>query len=286
MTKPLVVGGASLNRLLYVDSFGPLDGDHTGFPNRDFEGLGSTGIGKALALQGLGFDPVLQTVLGRDAAGKTVSETLARSGLEMHIDWVDRPTENHISLMGPNGLRHSYLLNVSQAGDVQDIEPLRPFWQAAPVVFLNITASSLAFLPLARQEDRPVWVDLHDWDGENPHHQQFADVADVIQVSLAAGLGDEAIKALRERCELVVLTDAAKGAWLLEGKTEHHQPALAAQVVDTNGAGDSFFVALWAARRAGLALAEAGQFAAKAAARTVSSQTICGELGDLRPTSF
>jgi hypothetical protein len=62
---------------------------------------------------------------------------------------------------------------------------------------------------------RSTSTDLHDWDGENPHHLPFALGADLVFLS-AATLGetaaDVATSVLRDgRAQVVVVTDGGRG---------------------------------------------------------------------------
>ena len=94
----------------------------------------------------------------------------------------------------------------------------------------------------------------HDWDGENPHHLDFALGADLVFVSavqLATGAPE---RILTEGVAThVLVTDGARGATLYKRDGTWHQPTAdpGAPVVDTNGAGDAFAAAFLAAFLAG-----------------------------------
>jgi len=67
-----------------------------------------------------------------------------------------------------------------------------------------------------------------------------------------------------------VLTCGAEGAWFFDNGCRWHQPAIAAAVVDTVGAGDAFTAVLAAALAANIPLAQAAPAAAELASHVVS----------------
>ena len=75
------------------------------------------------------------------------------------------------------------------------------------------------------------------------------------------------------RSRLVVCTRGARGALALDADGNWHEtPAAPARLVDSNGAGDAFFVALWQAlREQKQVVASALRFAAAAAALAIES---------------
>ena len=113
-----------------------------------------------------------------------------------------------------------------------------------------------------------ILLDLHDYDGASPWYDDFIVCADVIQLSDVALPEPRAIidRLLSGRERQVVLTKGKEGAEIFAENTHQEIPICLAKMVDSNGAGDTFSVALWLAQRQGLSLFDAGKVAATAAA--------------------
>jgi sugar/nucleoside kinase (ribokinase family) len=127
---------------------------------------------------------------------------------------------------------------------------------------------------------KPVWTDLHDFDGANTYHQPFIDAAQFIHLS-SDNLTD--YRAVMERFvsmgkKLVVCTHGKAGATLLS-RTEGWIDAEAetVQIVDTNGAGDSFFAGFMYGWLQQLPLHTCMRMGTRAAALCVQSPTIVSE---------
>ena len=96
MTEILVLGGASWNRMIHVDAL-PQGVSATIFDADEAEGAGSTGVGKSMALAALGYAPVLQCALGRDAEASRIRTACAQRGISMIVDEQDAPTPRHLT---------------------------------------------------------------------------------------------------------------------------------------------------------------------------------------------
>lgn len=90
---------------------------------------------------------------------------------------------------------------------------------------------------------------MHDWDGHNPYHRDFAYAADLVFLSTSALT--EAVPAERifanGRAQLVIATSGAAGSTVFtrDGQS-HHVDAVTLPnrpVVDSNGAGDAYVAA-------------------------------------------
>ncbi len=133
-------------------------------------------------------------------------------------------------------------------------------------------------IPSLRAAGVTISTDLHDWDGENPYHRDFALGADVVFVS-GVQLADGAAEWILERgvAERVVVTHGAGGADLVtrDGRTHREAADPGAPIVDTNGAGDAFaaaFLVAWTAGKSdGECLADGTVAGAYACTRTVGA---------------
>lgn len=275
MTETLVLGGASWNTMIHLDRL-PEPRPATIANARSSIAAGSTGIGKALALHALGHETLLHATIGDDEAGRAIRNFCAARGIATVFDIDPGGTSRHVNLMDAAGRRISiFLFNGSPRPPV-DIARLAPEIATGGTIFLNITQSSIPLLPAARASAADVWVDLHDYDGANPYHEQFIAEADVLQLS------DEALteprpvmERLARAARLVVCTRGARGALALgKGGEWVEVSAHRAILRDSNGAGDTFFVALWSALRRQLGLEAALRFASAAAALAVESDDL------------
>ena len=172
MNSLVVLGGASWNTMIYLDELPPPHPATIMTPPSHVT-AGSTGIGKALALKALGYEALLHAALGNDEAGGHLRRFCRERGLRTCFDIDPQGSSRHINLMDAQGERISILLfNGSPQPPVDLARLAQPIAQAS-TIFLNITASSIPLLPLVAESSAEVWVDLHDYDGVNPYHDQF-----------------------------------------------------------------------------------------------------------------
>ena len=82
---------------------------------------------------------------------------------------------------------------------------------------------------------------------------------------------DQAVKQVRQECEIAVVTRGADGSVILKGGEMHQVPAApVAKVIDTTGAGDLYAAGFLQALTAGLDLKRCGQVASLAAAEAIA----------------
>lgn len=277
MSNILVLGGVSWNTMIHLEAF-PQPHPATIANARSVVAAGSTGMGKALALKALGHEPLLHATLGDDPEGAAIRAFCRRRGIRTQFDIDPGGTSRHVNIMNREGERISIFLFNGSPQPPTDVAAITPAILAAKTVFLNITQSSIPLLPAVRASDASVWVDLHDYDGLNPYHRQFIEAADVLQLSDEA-VGDprELMTRLAAGARLVICTRGSRGAVALADGKWHEVPAVATKLVDSNGAGDTFMVAVWHAMAHGLGLADAMAFAAKCAAVAVASDELVPE---------
>lgn len=281
--RALVLGGASWNTMIYLEALP--DGKAGTIPDaRKHETVGSTGTGKAFALRAMGADTALHAALGSDPEGARIRAKCKKRGVELISDIDPLGTPQHVNLMDQTGNRLSIFVN-SGSGDIDvDVGAVSKELNRADIVFLNIVPSSLPLLPLLKTGPVPVWVDLHDWDGQNPWHDAFIGHAHVVQLS-DEKLGDNQAAIMRDLfgrgIEMVVLTKGSKGAeiWMPDGTRIIVAAHPIAQIVDTNGAGATFMTSLWWGLQSGKSLQQAADLAARHAAQTVQQS-------DLAPDRF
>ena len=214
---------------------------------------------------------MLHTLLGRDDAGERVRGLLTAVGVEL-LEGDGGTTERHLNLMTPAGERVSlYLATPTDSCDRGAVDiPVEEAMTDAAAIVLDLAPLSLGLIPAARAAGRPIWTDIHDYDGEADFHRPFIEAADAIFMN-ADRIGDDPFPFM-ERCieggaSLVVCTLGAEGAVAVDERMTRHAVAAAPVTVrDPNGAGDAFMAGVLDATLAGSALPDALRAGARHAA--------------------
>lgn len=271
MTRTAVIlGGVAWNTMIRLPSL-PDGTPATIFASGSHDALGSSGAGKALNLRRLGVHVRLWAALGDDERGERARAALEREHVELRSTLDPAGTMHHVNLMDPEGRRISIFVNAGSHDLAVDPGLVADWLPDADLVWVTILNPCRVFLPVVRAAGRPLWIDLHDYDGVNPYHDEFVAAADVLFLS------SERLPAYREfmarriddGTRLVVCTHGAAGATAL-GRDEGWVDVEAVpveRIVDTNGAGDAFssgFAVAWlrgdgleAAMRAGAVMGAA-----------------------------
>ena len=244
MHKILIIGGTTYDHIVYLPEFTqpiPQTIHRAAF----HEMVGSTGSGKVLNLTALGLDTVLYSIIGRDYYGELIQSYLQMKGVNVVYDFDPKGTERHVNLMNQQGERISIFVTQSSDTLQLDMDRIEQLIASCDLVILNIVAYTKQLIPLLLKHNKPIWTDLHDYDGQNAYHQPYIDCCQWIFMS-SDNLPDykstmQEIMALGK--ELVVCTHGKGGATALTKRGEWiHQPIYDAyMLVDSNGAGDSFF---------------------------------------------
>lgn len=281
MNKPiLIIGGVSVDTVIQLDAL-PQPVPQTIWPKESYRTLGSTGAGKALNLSALGLPVILHSLLGRDQEAGLARSALSVPGIELLVETTDAPTEQHVNLMDPHGGRVSIFIQPPAEPATVDWAPVCAAMESCELVVVNILGYARPALALARNAGKPVWTDLHDYDGNNPHHQPFIDAASVIFLS-SDNLADYRgfmEKMIDQGKELVVCTHGAQGATLLnrEGVWLEQAALPVDRVRDTNGAGDAFFSGFLSGYLAGESLPTCLKLGAACGALCVTSRSLAAQ---------
>lgn len=247
MYDVLVIGGVGIDTIVKVPVL-PLplaDSIHVG-PVKDY--VAHTGNGVSLGCLALGLRAFFIDVIGDDAQGATIRAHYAAKGLENAFCVHPSGTRRSVNLVDPQGRRES-LYDGRHPDDYRmTAEFYRPHLDRARHVHLSIMGWCRFLFDDIAERKIPVSTDLHDWDGENPFHEEFALRSDLVFVSTAS-IPDRFEAVMRRilekgRAETVVAMAGGDGAYVMNrGETTcRHFPAAVptAPVVDSNGAGDSF----------------------------------------------
>lgn len=243
----LVLGGAGVDTIVYVPELPLPYADSHMVPAIEAR-AGQTGDFVALGLQALGLRTHHLDLLGDDHEGELVRALHERHGVALTVVPQPAGTKRAVNLVGPDGRRLSLYDNTRhRETDRLPAEAVRKLATAARHAHVAITQPFAEAPPLLREAGVTVSTDLHDWDGEDPYHEEFARAADVVFLSATRLTDVEGVMRRilgRGRASAVVVTDGADGAYQItcEEGALLRIPAVAppSPVVDTNGAGDAF----------------------------------------------
>lgn len=239
----VVIGGTGVDTTAYVPSL-PLPYADTYAVPSVVDRIGNTGSGVALGCHALGLKVRLVDLIGDDPQGHFIRAHFEARGMETGWALAPQGTRRSILLVGPDGRRTSLFDPRAAAGERLPRELYLDAVRAARHVHVSITDFSRHVYPDLGSGS--VSTDLHDWDGENDHHRDFAYASDLVFLS-ATALGprrDEVMRDIlaRGRARAVVCTEGAEGCHVLDKDGLRSFPAapLPGPVIDSNGAGDAF----------------------------------------------
>lgn len=288
--KVVISGPVSWNQIVLLEHLPP-PRPHMQFALGHHETVGATSAGKALTLAALGREVELFTLVGSDPDGDRLCDVLGRvPGLELHAVDGGR-TERHLNLMTRLGERVSLYLSTPDDIPSADDARLKAEMETAAVILLDLSERSRRMVPDARASGRPIWVDVHDYDGTAEYHRPFVDAADALFMN-ADRIGGDPMPFMRrcieEGTELVVCTLGAEGAVALRaieggGISEHRVDAVPVEVLDTNGAGDAFMAGVLHATLDGAEIDEALSLGAQQASSVLTTPHLHPSLDALLP---
>jgi len=277
----LVVGGVGVDTTVRVPHL-PVPAVDTVHVPPITRSVGHTGSGWGLSLHALGARTRLVDLIGDDLEGQVVRRRFAEAGLP--FGWAIDPagTKRSVNLIDLAGHRTSFYDGRGQGAT----EPDPTFWREpmdqARHVHISINDWTRPALRHALALGRTLSTDLHDWDGDQPYHEEFALAADLVLLSAIATAGASAAVAeriLREgRAALVVTTAGAEGSAIhsrdgarmrIQRLPAHHLADGA--VRDANGAGDAYGAAFLAAWLTGHDPVECARWGSVAGAHAVAT---------------
>ncbi|WP_406279643.1 carbohydrate kinase family protein [Embleya sp. NBC_00896] len=277
-----VVGGVGVDIIVRVPELPLPISDFKVPPIRQY--VAHTGNGVALGCHALGLRTHFAAVLGPDPEGEFVLAHYVKQGLSFEHVTDPSGTPRSVNLVGPDGERLSLHDGRLPRDLVVDPELYRPALARARHAHVSIGGWTRPALAAAVEAGVSTSTDLHGWDGIDPSRQDFAYGADLVFTSTHR-LGDrvetvaEDVLA-RGRARIVVAMAGGGGCYVkLPDAPLRHVPALplrADEVVDTNGAGDSFvsgFLYAYLAGRDWATCVRAGTHAGAHAVRTAGTHT-------------
>jgi len=278
MQKVLILGGSTYDLKIYLDTLpDPHPQTMHKVPHR--EGPGSTGTGKALPLTYLGVPNVLYTAFGDDWFGNQIETFLQQKKINYRSITDPAGTQRHVNLMDRQGGRISMFITQSSEELPHDSGLIWSLIQDCDLIILNIIPYCKSLIDTVVASGKPIWTDLHDYDGRNEYHHPFLQAAQFVQLS-SDNLPDY-LPVMRRMInagkQMVVCTHGAQGATLLAADGTHleQQAVPVANLVDGNGAGDSFFAGLLYGYLTGENWETSLRFAAQCGALAVSDEELC-----------
>ena len=227
----LVAGPVSWNRIVRLDVL-PEPRPHTVFARGHTDTVGGTSAGKALNLADLGAGVTLSTVLGDDPEGGLARAALERDGISLLAETSAGGTEQHLNLMDGAGGRVSVYLSLPDPpARTRHDARLTAALQDCDVAVVDLAEHSRPLLERARAAGRPVWCDVHDYDGTAVlpprlggggrrallNDDGMADPLPFMRSRVAAGTS------------LVVCTQGSRGATAVTATGELHVPVRAGE---------------------------------------------------------
>ncbi|NJI61488.1 carbohydrate kinase family protein [Microbacterium oxydans] len=267
-----IAGPASWNTIVVLDRL-PEPVPHMQFAEETWATVGGTSAGKALSLTGLGRATQLDALAGPDEEGDRVRAALDGAGVR--VRWGQGTTERHLNLMTREGARVSLYLSSPDATTGEDDAWVRERMGEAGAIVLDLAAEPRRLLPVARETGVPIWVDVHDYDGEAAFHRPFLAAADAVFCNADRLANPVAFlhSRIAAGASLAVCTLGAEGAVAVDADgIEYRVAAVPVEVIDTNGAGDAFLAGVLDARLDGAGVGAALEAGARTAATVLRSR--------------
>jgi len=234
----------------------------------------------------LGGQAVLLGVVGLDESAPLLTERCSEAGIApVLVGDPDRPTTTKVRVVTDRNqqvARIDYERDVEIAGEVEDrvVEGVRAHARRASVIvvsdYLKGAVTRAVFetvLGAAAERGVPVLVDpkiphLDYYAGSTvitPNHLETEQATHLRVRSDAEAR--QAARRFRERagCRDVLMTRGDQGMWLLTGDVEAPLPAVAREVADVTGAGDTVIATLALALAGGASMGDAAHLANQAA---------------------
>ncbi|MGW1343328.1 carbohydrate kinase family protein [Kribbella sp. NPDC002412] len=272
-----VIGGVGVDTIVRVPEL-PLRATETIRVEPIESYVGHTGHGVALGCHLLGLHAGLADVIGDDPEGHRIRRLYDDLRMPLHVTLHPSGTRRSVNLVAPDGRRLALYDGRHPDGLRVDPDLWRPSVERAHHVHVSIMDFARRALADALAAGCTISTDLHDWDGRNDYHKDFATTADIVFVSTSQ-LPDDAVDWIfaNGRAEVVVAMAGADGSYLhVREQAPRHIGAVQLPdrpVVDSNGAGDAYVAAFLARRLDGVSWYDA------ALAGSIAGAWACGSPG-------
>lgn len=246
----LTVGGVGVDTIVNVGEMPVQYVDSKAVPPI-YDYVAHTGNGVFLGSHFLGLQSKLIDFIGDDAQGQLILKRYDQLGVDFSYMVHASGTRRSVNFVDRQGKRMSFYDPRHPLELEMPREFYLPFIRESDHIHLSIMNWCRKLYSDTEQLGIKVSTDLHDWDGKNEYHQDFALQSDLVFLSnTRIKKSFEAVmqKIIEKgRAEAVVVMAGEDGSYVLARKTGKlcHLPSvnLGRKVVDTNGAGDSFVAA-------------------------------------------
>ncbi|GAA3688468.1 hypothetical protein GCM10022224_062430 [Nonomuraea antimicrobica] len=235
----LVLGGSGVDTTVYVPGL-PLAYRDTYHVPPVVDRIGNTGAGVALGCHALGLGVAFADLIGDDPQGVLIRHALRE--IDCRFGPARAGTRRSVLLVGPDGRRTS--LHDARATPGERLP--RDLYAGLRPRHAHVSITDFCRHAYPDLDGLPISTDLHDWDGVNEYHEDFAYRSDLVFMSAAALADPLAVMRgviERGRAHTVVCTRGADGCLVLTRDAAVRAfPAapLPGPVADSNGAGDAF----------------------------------------------
>lgn len=258
-----IIGPVGIDTVTYLDQL-PTSGTFTR-PDRIVERIGGSSGNVAAALASTGIDTGFISYVGRDVFGEKVKEFFAKSNVKhLHLQEVDGATNHALVMVDSSGERTILALTDSHLSELH-LDQI-PFSSDDIVVFALWRPFFINHLRYVHSLGCSTVVGL---EALSDLAVSYADCA----IGSEAELGELDPRHHLDRFPRIVVTRGAGGSDEYREDSHIHQEAIATDVCDTTGAGDSFlagFLTIYA--QGSEEVAEAISFGARWAAATIAHE--------------
>jgi acarbose 7IV-phosphotransferase len=235
----LVLGGSGVDTTVYVPEL-PLPYRDTYHVPPVIDRIGNTGAGVTLGCAALGLDVTFADLIGDDPQGALIRHALR--GVDCAWGSAVAGTRRSVLLVGPDGRRTSLFDPKATPGERLP----RSLYAGVRARHAHVSITDFCRHVYPDLDGTPISTDLHDWNGVDDYHKDFAYRSDLVFLSATALADPEATMRgilADGRAHTVVCTRGADGCLVLPrggDLTAYPAEPLPGPVADSNGAGDAF----------------------------------------------
>jgi len=244
----LVVGGVGIDQIIKINTF-PIQYQDALLVGPIKEYVAHTGNGVVRGCHFLGMRTHLLDLIGDDWGGDLIKKDFEKAQIPFSYCLTSAGTKRSVNFVDKKGQRMSFYdprhSEVESAALEQYLNLLLP---DTAHVHLSIMDYVKQTFKTIKAFSGSTSTDLHDWDGKNNYHRDFAYFADIVFLS------DVRISNKRKAIILdifnngiakyIIIMAGKDGAYLSvrDGILLQHFPAIdiGKDIIDTNGAGDAF----------------------------------------------
>ncbi len=237
--------GIDTNVYLYTDE---VDFSVEANFSQNLDYIGQAGGYSCRGFKKLGYNVAFVGYVGDDYSGRHIRESLEKDGIDTYFGIDPEGTKRSVNIMYGDGRRKNFYDGKGSMQLRPDLQAIGKYLAGTGLVHINIVNWTRYLLPLLKEENTVVSVDIQDVvSPDDPYRQDYIKAADVLFFS-AVNFPDPAplIERFMEiRSDRIVICGMGKSGCALgteKGISYYRAVELEGPVIDTNGAGDSLAV--------------------------------------------